>query len=607
MLTLRGNHDIKNKKRKSEGFSLFVLFYLYATIDPMTPEQLQKTLLEQRIGNDEQKQNEFLKPDYQKLHNPYLMRDMETAVLFITELIAQNKKICIYSDYDADGIPGSVVLSDYFDMIGFHNYTTYIPHRHDEGYGLHTHVIDQCKTDGTDLIITIDVGITAVDEINYANSIGIPVIVTDHHDFAVTLPSAYAILHPRIGEYPDPNLCGSGVVFKLVCGMHQFLSGIHTPLNHQVSESLKTFKSSYAIDKHTTGIKWLLDMVAIATLSDMVPLIGENRILAYYGMIILGKNTRTGLQELFRDSGTTLSNLTETDIVFSITPKLNAASRMAHPIDAYHTLKTRNPRDAVILAKNLSSLNDKRKKIVRDIMITVDERFTEYTHENIPAIICIGDILWPVGVLGIIASKIVDKYNKPVFVWGSGGNSEIVKGSVRGNKTISVTDMMHKCSDIFSHFGGHTEAGGFALPFSDIEKLEQLLINAHTDIMSTVDSVPENIKLTYDQILSLSDITTRHYQELRTLAPFGVGNPVPVFLFPSVQLISVRQFGKTMEHLEIVVTDGTKQVKAIQWYADKNSFRTELQVGNNINLYGEFDYSVFRGKSELRLKIVDIV
>lgn len=573
----------------------------------MTPTDLQSLLLDQRVGTDETDRETFLKPDYQKLHDPFLMRDMEQATAFILEMIAENKKICIYSDYDADGIPGSVALSDYFDLIGYTNYTTYIPHRHDEGYGLHTHVIDQCKTDGTNLIITIDVGITAVNEIAYANSIGIPVIVTDHHDFAEQIPDAYAILHPKIGDYPDNNLCGSGVVFKLITGLHRILSKQYTTTIIQSSESIQTLITGYDTDKTTTGIKWLLDMVGIATLSDMVPLIGENRILAYYGMIILGKNTRLGLQELFRDSGVSLQNLTETDIVFSITPKLNAASRMAHPIDAYNTLKTRTMSDAVVFAKNLNKLNDDRKKIVRDIMKQVDQKLDLYTSEkSIPEIICIGDSAWPVGVLGIIASKIVDKYNKPVFVWGSGGDTLQAKGSVRGNKTVSVTDIMNACGDVFTHFGGHTEAGGFSLPLSDIHTLQQLLIDAHITVTGESEIMIEQKTIAYDTELSISDITIDHYTKLRTLAPFGVGNPVPVFLFRNVTLVSVRQFGKTMEHLEIIVTDGTRQVKAIQWYADKNSFNTTLETGNSIDLYGEFDYSVFRGKSELRLKIVDI-
>ena len=324
-------------------------------------------------------------------------------------------------------------------------------------------------------------------------------------------------------------------------------------------------------------------------------------------MIILGKNTRLGLQELFRDSGVSLQNLTETDIVFSITPKLNAASRMAHPIDAYNTLKTRSMSDAVVFAKNLNKLNDDREKIVRDIMKQVDQKLDLYTSEKtIPEIICIGDSAWPVGVLGIIASKIVDKYNKPVFVWGSGGDTLQAKGSVRGNKTVSVTDIMNACGDVFTHFGGHTEAGGFSLPLSDIHTLEQLLIDAHITVTGESELVIEQKTIAYDTELSISDVTVEHYIKVRTLAPFGVGNPVPVFLFRNVNLISVRQFGKTMEHLEIIVTDGIRQVKAIQWYADKNSFNTTLETGNSIDLYGEFDYSVFRGKSELRLKIVDI-
>jgi len=551
----------------------------------MTPDGLLEKLLTLRGYDTPQLRENFLHPNYSDMHDPFLLHDMEKSVARIFLAIKHNEKICVYSDYDADGIPGAVILHDFFKKINYENFCNYIPHRHDEGYGVHKGALETIAREGAKLIITVDVGITAVSEIEFGNSLGLEIIVTDHHEPLETLPNAFAIVNPKLGDYPDRMICGSGVAFKLVQAMIK--KGAEIPDGWE---------------------KWLLDMVGLATLSDMVPLVNENRTIAYFGMKVLQKNQRPGLRALFEKSGIDLNHLTETDIVFSITPKLNAASRMAHPDDAFKTLAAKNARDATIAAEHLANLNDERKKIVARIMKDVHKKVVaRKLAGDLKQILVIGDPSWPAGILGIIASKILDEYNLTTFVWGSEG--ETIKGSCRGVGDVSVVKLMESIAHVFVQFGGHEDAGGFSMTRETIHFLEEELCNVYPLALRALplkggDTVPSE---NYDLELNISDVTLENYQALRKMAPFGMGNPTPIFAFKNIIIESVRQFGKTSEHLEVVVRSGNDLVKTISWYATPESFSEKIEQGKTMTLLGEFDFSVFRGKSELRLKIVDFL
>lgn len=586
----------------------------------MTPENLLETLLIKRGLVDAALREKFLHPKYADLYDPYLMNNMEQAVTRIANAIAADEMICIYSDYDADGIPGGVILHDFFIKIGYEKFWNYIPHRHTEGYGLHKDALVKIKERGTTLVITVDLGITAVSEVAFATELGLEVIVTDHHEPLEVIPSAVAIVNPKLGTYPDRMLCGAGVAFKLV----QALIAPRSPLMQGGGDS-----DRYASRLTPVGWeKWLLDMAGIATLSDMVPLVNENRILAYYGMKVLEKAQRPGLKSLFQKSGMsfsragTLSHLTEDDIVFSITPRLNAASRMAHPDDAFKLLATRNVRTGAVAAEHLSALNDTRKKTVAQIMKEVHARVTKRQVSGIlPKVLVIGDATWPAGILGLIASKVLETYQVTTFVWGSeelkergegvegeaGTESEVgegvgtVKGSCRGMGDVAVVELMQKTSEILLHFGGHEDAGGFSARKDQVHFLEETWNLHYQEIKKEL--APKDASTEYDIELGLECVTMHHYRALRQLAPFGMGNRKPVFAFKDVVVESVKQFGKTKEHLEIVVNGR----RAISWYATPTTFSRELIVGETITLLGEFDHSVFRGKEELRLKIKDVL
>ena len=590
---------IKNAKKEFSCQEIGGLFFC-ATLARMSPGDLLEKLLTLRGFTDPVARETFLRPKYEDMHDPFLMNDMDKAVERIFAAIKAGEKICVYSDYDADGIPGAVILHDFFKKIGYTNFCNYIPHRHNEGYGVHKEALQSLADDGAKVVITVDVGITAVDEIAFGRSLGLDIIVTDHHEPLEVIPDCVAVVNPKLGSYPDPMLCGAGVAFKLVQAMlvgttpqsfgHEATGRMTAPLS-KGSMSFETIQNGWE--------KWLLDMAGLATLSDMVPLLNENRIIAYYGMKVLQQTRRPGLQALFQKSGISLAHLCEDDITFSITPKLNAASRMAHPVDAFKALATSDAREGLVAAEHLSVLNDDRKKTVASIMREVHKRIAVRTaSEALPKILVIGDPMWSAGVLGLVASKITEEYSVTTFVWGSEG--EVIKGSCRGSGDVPVVKLMQEVSSLLVQFGGHDEAGGFTVTRETVHFLEEALCGAYDSVKHEVSKKKD---VSWDLELEFSDVTMKHYQALRQMAPFGVGNPKPVLAFRNAVVNGVKQFGKTTEHLEVLFPG----MRAISWYAKSDSFTELIEVGKPVTLLAEFDYSVFRGKAELRLKIVDVL
>ena len=554
-------------------------------------------ILVKRGFTNEQEIEKFLNPDYERdILDPFLMRDMEKSCSRILKAIKQNEKIVIYADYDCDGIPGAVILSDLFKKIKYENYEVYIPERNSEGYGLNFEAIEDFRTRGVNLIITIDLGITAIEEVALANSYNIDVIITDHHLPRTTLgekgiesldlPQAYAILNPKVDEYREKMLCGSGVVFKLVEGF------------------LKKYGEEFEVN--IGWEKWLLDMAGLATLSDMVPLTGENRTIAYYGMKVLRKSPRPGLQKLLAKMNIDQKYLSTGDVTFMITPRINAASRMDSPMRAFELLATKDETEGGALANHLTKINDERKNIVLHIMKEVKKHFEKREELKDLPVLVIGNPSWRVGVLGIVAGKVMEEYNKPVFIWGRDENY-IIKGSCRSPGGVSVVELMTHAKEYFLEYGGHELAGGFSVKNEQIHFLEEELNKSYQEIKKN-DSVGEE-KISYDLKLSFSDVNLKNNNELEKMEPFGLANPVPIFLFENVKIENIKKFGKngSGEHLEITFSDSTRRgVVAISFFSTIESFNTKLEVGLSVNLLASFDLSRFRGRPELRLRIVEI-
>ncbi|MEK7081326.1 MAG: single-stranded-DNA-specific exonuclease RecJ [Patescibacteria group bacterium] len=550
--------------------------------------ELLRTLLEKRGIVDSAQAEIFLNPDYERdFHDPFLMRDMEKACIRIFEAVDNKEKIIIYADYDCDGIPGAVILNDLFKQLGYKNYEIYIPQRNSEGYGLNLDAIKQFKKSGAKLLITVDLGITAVAEIAQAEVDGIDVIIIDHHIPQKTLPRACAILNPKVDNYPEKILCGAGVAFKLVQAF------------------IKKYGEYFKIKEGTE--KWMLDMAGLATLSDMVPLTGENRAIAYFGIKVLKKSPRPGLQKLLAKINIEQRYLSEDDMSFMITPRLNAASRMDDPMRAYELLATDDETEAGVLVDHLSRINDERKIIVTGIMREVNKKFEK---REIREVIVIGNPEWRVGVLGLVAGKISDEHQKPVFVWGKDEN-DCIKGSCRSDGSVSVVELMTETSGSFIDFGGHELAGGFTVHNEKIHFLEKALSLSFSKIKKTVcaNEKKKSDKVIFDVKIDLGAVNMKNWREIEKLAPFGLGNPKPVFLFESVKIEKIKKFGKngSGEHLEIIFSDVNKnKATAISFFSDIDSFENQISEGLGVNLLATFDLSHFRGREELRLRIEDI-
>jgi single-stranded-DNA-specific exonuclease len=547
---------------------------------------LLRTLLFYRNIDTSDKAQEFLNPNYETgVHDPFLMKDMDKAVERVLRAIQNNEKILIYSDYDADGIPAAVVMHDFFKSIGYTNFDIYIPHRHNEGYGLHLEALEKFKEQNVHLLITLDCGIVDHEEVRHASDAGIDVIVTDHHMPGETLPEAYAVLNSKREdcEYPYDMLCGSGVAFKLVQGI--------------------LAKNRFGLKEGAE--KWLLDMVGLATLSDMVPLHNENRVFAHYGIKVIRKSRRPGLQKLLSIMKMKQEHISEDDIGFMITPRINAASRMGVPTDAFKMLSETDEVQAHILARHLDEINNERKvlvaTLVKEIKKTMQEREEHYRTTKV---IVLGNPKWRPSILGLAANSIAEEYNKPVFLWGREDGVHI-KGSCRSDGVTNLVKIMEGARGALLDFGGHKMSGGFSVEHDKIHALEEALLQS-TEALG--NEAQEKEKIYIDSELSLDDITWKNSDFIERLSPFGVGNPKPLFLFKNIEIQEVKEFGKQKNHLELIFQNSkNKKIPAIGFFMLIEDFGSKLGKGKTINLVASIEKSTFKYNPELRLRIVDIL
>lgn len=611
---------------------------------------LEKLLHSRGIVTTEDKQA-FLNPEYNVgCHDPFLLKDMRKVIDRIKSAIDKNEKITIYSDFDADGIPGAVVLHDCFKKIGYTNFENYIPHRHKEGFGIHIAALDEIAAGGSKLIISIDCGIADVEQAKRAKELNIDLIITDHHTPGSVLPDAFAIINPKQPgcEYPEKMLCGAGVIYKVAHAL------------------VKEFGLKEGTEK------WWLDMVGIATLSDMVPLVGENRIFAHFGLVVLRKSPRLGLQKLFSSLKINPAYLVEEDITFMVTPRINAASRMADPRDAFILLSTTSETEADEMVRHLNKINDERKvqvaHLVKQINKVIDERYgsanvlgdsnsNNVTDENNAIsekpLIVIGNSDWKPPVLGLAATIIVREQNKPVFLWGR-SDEGIIKGSCRSPEGIDIVSIMRevensicKPGEIFINMGGHSASGGFSITETGIHHFEEKLIEAYTKVMSSKNSMKEESEgalesgvITYtDSYVEPSEVGSSLWQVVSKLAPYGEGNPKPLFLINSAVVENVKFFGKNKEHIEVslisskntdiennngnlnqaIINERSQKIgqyggqykkpaKAIKFFASEDAnLIAKIKVGEKIELVGHMEKSMFKNYPEYRLRIVDVI
>lgn len=549
----------------------------------MLKESLGENILEQLLilrGISKKDRDVFLSPDYdEQTHDPFLFRDMDKATDRLKKALDQNEHIVVFGDYDADGTCGTVVLTDFLRKVGHKNFEVYIPDRYNEGYGLKMEHVKEFVKNKTALLIAIDCGVTSLDEIAYGNAHGIDTMVFDHHLIPPVWPEAYAIVNPKKPNetYPYKYICGTALAFKLVHAMLlRFDFGI--PAGWE---------------------KWLLDAVAIATVADMVPLTGENRVLLRYGITVLKRTRRIGLRELYKKANLNTRYFQTDDIGFVIAPRINAASRLDHATISYELLTTENREEAERLAAHLDELNVERKRLVEEMM---REAHSVIAHmDDIPEVLFLGKKEWNPGVLGIVANRLLEVYHRPIFVWG--GEGEESKGSCRGGEQVNVVELMRHCESYFSNMGGHAAAGGFSFKKGNEEQIATCLSKAHQEKKNE----EQEHALYFDAQIAVEDINEATLQLLKQLEPFGMENEKPLFLLANVRPVSVEAFGK----------NGGGHVR-VRFRGDGGVFVTGIgfglgdhipQMHNNgepIDVACHIEENYFAGRRELRLRIVAI-
>ncbi len=515
------------------------------------------------------------------VHDPFLLKDMDKAVKRILKAIKKEEKILIFGDYDADGVPATALLSTVFNWIGGVDYSIYIPDRHNEAFGLSSGAIKKFADQKVKLLITVDCGITDEEEVKLANDLGINVIITDHHLAPEVLPPALAVVDPKRLDcnYPYKNLCGTGVAFKLAQAL----------LKQGQFETVNNGRE-----------KWLLDLVAIATIADMVPITGENQVLAHYGLTVLQKTRRPGLIALCREMKIDPRFITEDDIGFSLGPRLNSASRMSHASEAYELLMSKDEAVAAKIAATLEGRNVERRSSV-DIILKQAE---EIIGEDQNSILVVGHPDFSLGVLGLTASRLVEKYKRPVFVWSVNGVGE-VKGSCRSDGSVNIVELMKSANligdePVFSDFGGHVMAGGFSLPLGKEGDLSERLNKAFI----TAEQQAVEQEIVYDHTLTLDEVTNETYNFIRQFGPFGVENEKPIFLFKELLVSEVKMFGNGGLHLELKFKNTVgKSTPAIGFFFNKD---LTFALGDKVSLLASVERSYFRRFPELRLRLVDI-
>jgi single-stranded-DNA-specific exonuclease len=530
---------------------------------------------------------DFLEPDYvAHSHDPFLLPGMEAAVERIGSAIKQGEPVCVWSDYAADGVPGGVLLAHFLRDMGL-QVRHYIPHRHKEGYGLNIDGLQELADAGFKLVITCDLGTTEVEQIAFANSKGMDVIVTDHHLEPAVLPEALAVINPKLSasKYPFDGLCGAGVAWKLVQAVLQ-----------------KYRPEGYADGKE----KWYLDLVGIGTLSDMVPLVGENRMLAQFGLKVMRRGRRPGLAALLKLLRISPHALTEDDIGFMISPRINAASRMDSPEAAARLLATDNEEEAKSLAFALNKINDERKALVATTVKEANKRLAQMGTQS--PVIVMGSPAWRPGILGLVANSLVEAHRKPAFVWGREGG-ELLRGSCRSEGVTNVVELMRaaqsaaigdSAGDVFDHYGGHAASGGFALLEEKAHELPAALAKAYE---ATKAQGAAKEATWVDRELDLSELphALRH---LDRLAPFGIGNQKPLFIFPNATVGSIKTFGKQKNHLQISVADEFNRVDSIAFFSTPESFTKRPETGGRVDVVGNVERD---WRNQPRIRIVDLL
>ena len=510
----------------------------------------------------------FLNPNLDQLFDPYRLYDMDKAVYRIKEAISKRENITVYGDYDVDGITSSTILYDFLTNLGC-KVDVYIPNRHQEGYGLNLEAIEVIHSRGATLVITVDCGITSVDEVKSARNKGMDVIVTDHHECGPILPDAIAILNPARdpilhGQHP---LAGVGVVGKLV----QAIGG-------------QSFLKKY------------LDLIALGTVADVVPLVGDNRVFVAKGLDKINQDPCVGIEALMEVSGLKSTDINTGRISFGLAPRLNAAGRIDDPLEGFRLLSAKRLSDAIPIARLLEDQNRQRQAIETQTIRDAREMIKTQVDLSRDKIIVLSKEGWNPGVIGIAASKIIEEYNRPCLLISI--QDGIGVGSARGIEGFSIYDAIHSCSSLLIKCGGHRQAAGLSLEAEKIPDLRKDLLNYCDRTIQEYMLIP---RFKYDVRISPEDISYGLIDELEALKPFGVGNPSPTFYLSDADMVDYTQVGDHGKHLKVSIGLGKRLWDGIAFGMGERS--ESLSTCNKVSIVTGLEKNEWRGITKLQLNI----
>mgnify|MGYP001611631560 CR=1 FL=1 len=530
--------------------------------------------------------DEFLEPDYEDLHDPFLFRDMERACSRVWSAIGKGEKVVIHGDYDADGITGSAVLMTVFRAAAKRLgkdpglFVSYLPHREKDGYGVRPETVEALAKDGATLMITVDCGISCRPEIALAAEKGMDTIVVDHHQIPEKIPQCI-ILHPLVeGEtYPFKKLAAVGVSFKFACGFIAYAARQGSP-----------FEPGYE--------KWLMDLVSIATVTDVVPLVGENRTLERYGLVVLNKTRRIGLRKLIEVSGLEFGSMDTTSVGFSIGPRINAASRMEHAELAFKCLMAETEEVASEYAARLDQANRDRQKYTEEIMAAARAAVAEMGERKV---YCVCGDGWAAGIVGLVAGKLVSDLGRPVFVFGKDGDR--IVGSGRSIPGFDVVKAMERAKEHLARFGGHPQACGLTIMGAGNYEAFCSAVGEYADeALAGTDLRPA---LDLDAELRMSQVTWDLVDWIAKLEPYGEGNPRPRFLLRGLQVSAVDIIGKTRNTVRVTARgDLPREAKLIGFNFVAKA--EGIGPGMVVDAVVEIGVNAWNGRKEIQLKLVDI-
>lgn len=538
-----------------------------------------QTLLGRRLG-DAAEQRRFLSPDYERdLHDPFLFRDMETVVERIGQAKKKRERIGIFGDFDADGVTASVLFRETLLTLGI-DHEVYIPHKVREGHGLNQAAVQYFFERGVSVMVTLDCGMMNHAEIETALEKGIDTIIIDHHHVPEVLPKALAIINPKLPNetYPFHDLCGAGTTFKVATALYQRY-----------------------LPERIQDLKWLLDVAAIGTVADVMPLLGENRAIVKYGLIVLAKTRRIGLQELMSVGRIPMTEdmpPTARLIAFHIAPRINAASRMAHGKLAHDLLMERDRVKARGLALELEAYNVARQKQSQAVTELV-KTLAEEKYRDQKFIFAAGPE-YPLGIVGLVAGRVAHELGKPTCILQTDG--EVSRGSFRSIPGLNIIEVLEQCGDMLEKFGGHDQAAGMTIRNEHIEAFYERFNRLVEQALEGRETVPE---LTIDLTLHPADCSIDLIRGLDALQPFGEGNPEPVFALEAARLASVRTVGKENQHWKLTLDRESGGPLDVVGWSLVSSY-PDLRPGMQLNLAGTLAENSWNGRSRVQIVLRDI-